>query len=75
MSKSESKLRSLEGLSKDPESGHYRVQPGYEYLARQYRIQETWLDDEDNLWIDAAGVERQSPQILTNGQSELVGAA
>ena len=75
MSKTESSSRTPEGLWKDSESGHYRVQPGYEYLARQYRIQETWLDEDDNLWIDAAGVERQSPQILTNGQSDLAGAA
>ena len=49
-----------EGLHRDPNTGHYRVLPGYGHQAHRYRIHETWLDEEDNLWIDGAAVEREA---------------
>jgi hypothetical protein len=48
----------LEGLRKDDSTGHYRVLPGYGHYAIRFRIHETWLDEDDNLWIDGAAVER-----------------
>ena len=48
----------LEGLRKDAETGNYRVLPGYGHYAIRFRIHETWLDEDDNLWIDGAAVER-----------------
>ncbi len=49
----------LEGLRKDPQTGHYRVLPGYAIQANRYRIHETWLDEDDGLWIEGAAVERE----------------
>ena len=48
----------LEGLRKDESTGHYRALPGYGHYAIRFRIHETWLDEDDNLWIDGAAVER-----------------
>ena len=48
----------LEGLRKDEATGHYRALPGYGHYAIRFRIHETWLDEDDNLWIDGAAVER-----------------
>ena len=48
----------LEGLRKDADTGNYRVLPGYGHYAIRFRIHETWLDEDDNLWIDGAAVER-----------------
>lgn len=50
----------LEGLKKDEGTGHYRVLSGYGHQANRYRIHETWLDQEDGLWIDGAAVEREA---------------
>jgi hypothetical protein len=49
----------LEGLKRDTLTGDYRVVPGYEYQAHRYRIHESWLDEDDNLWIAAVAVERE----------------
>ena len=48
----------LEGLRRDEVTGHYRALPGYGHYAIRFRIHETWLDEDDNLWIDGAAVER-----------------
>ena len=48
-----------QGLLKDPTTGHYRVEPGYSHQANRYKIHETWLDEDDNLWIDGSAVERE----------------
>jgi hypothetical protein len=52
-----------EGLQKDPTSGHYRVQSGYSHQANRYKIHETWLDEDDDLWIDGAAVEREGQRV------------
>jgi hypothetical protein len=60
------------GLLKDPITGDYRVDPGYGYQANRYRIHETYLDEEDNLWIKADAVERierDSETLHHNGHS------
>lgn len=57
------------GLQKDPISGHYRVLPGYQNQALRYRINETWLDEDDNLWIDAAAVEKKATEGSRNHQA------
>lgn len=49
----------LEGLQKDPVSGHYRVGAGYGHQALRYGMQESWLDEDDNLWIHSDAVERE----------------
>ena len=49
----------LEGLQKDPISGHYRVEAGYGHQALRYGMLESWLDEDDNLWIHSAAVERE----------------
>jgi hypothetical protein len=58
----------LEGLLRDQSTGHYRVLPGHGHHAHRYKIHETWLDEEDNLWIDGGAVEREwrdvGPQIF-----------
>jgi hypothetical protein len=41
-------------------SGDYRVQPGYEYQAHRFRIHETYLDEDDNLWVQGSAVEREA---------------
>jgi hypothetical protein len=33
--------------------------PGYSQQALRYAIHETWLDEEDALWIDRDAVERE----------------
>lgn len=48
----------LGGMRRDAESGHYRVLPGYGHYANRFRIHETWLDEDDNLWIDGSAVEK-----------------
>jgi hypothetical protein len=50
----------MKGLHRDSESGNYRVESGYGYQAHRYRIDETWLDEEDNLWVKGDAVERES---------------
>jgi hypothetical protein len=53
----------LDGLQKDPVSGHYRVLPGYGHQANRYRMNESWLDEDDNLWIDSEAVEREQQKV------------
>lgn len=48
----------FEGLQRDEDTGDYRVMSGYAYQALRYRINETYLDEDDNLWISAAAIER-----------------
>jgi hypothetical protein len=55
------------GLLKDPVTGDYRVDPGYGYQANRYNIYETYLDEEDNLWIKADAVERNASKQHTYG--------
>ena len=58
----------LEGLQKDPISGHYRVEAGYGHQALRYGMLESWLDEDDNLWIHSAAVDRELQR--TNGASD-----
>lgn len=55
----EGSLKVLDGLLKDPITGDYRVLPGYAHQSLRYSMTETWLDEDDNLWIKAAAVERE----------------
>lgn len=59
MSAMESMPEVYEGLVKDTDSGNYRVLPGYGPQVHRYRINETWLDEEDDVWIDGLAVERE----------------
>ena len=52
-------LKVLDGLLKDPISGDYRVLPGYSHQTLRYGINETWLDEDDNLWVKGSAVERE----------------
>ncbi len=64
----ETSLKVLDGLLKDPMTGDYRVLPGYTHQSLRYGMQETWLDEDDNLWIKGAAVERELKKEHT-GQS------
>ena len=55
----ETSLKVLDGLLKDPITGDYRVMPGYSHQTLRYGINETWLDEDDNLWIKSSAVERE----------------
>jgi hypothetical protein len=55
----EASLKVLDGLLKDPITGEYRVLPGYSHQTLRYAINETWLDEDDNLWVKASAVERE----------------
>ena len=55
----EASLKVLDGLLKDPISGDYRVMPGYAHQSLRYPMTETWLDEDDNLWIKESAVERE----------------
>jgi hypothetical protein len=57
----------VEGLVRDHDSGHYQVLSGYGYYANLFRIHETWLDEDDNLWIDGSAVERVLRENGTDG--------
>ncbi|MDQ3930356.1 MAG: hypothetical protein M3328_14585 [Chloroflexota bacterium] len=54
-----SSLKVLDGLLKDPDSGDYRVLPGYSQQVLRYAIHETWLDEGDGYWIAGSAVERE----------------
>jgi len=56
----ETSLKVKDGLLKDPITGHYRVMPGYSHQTLRYGINETWLDEDDNLWINSDAVEREA---------------
>lgn len=58
----------LEGLQKDPATGHYLVQPGYGHQAHRYRIDDTWLDEDDNMWIKGEAVEREGREFEGSGE-------
>ena len=60
----EASLKVLDGLLKDPISGDYRVMPGYAHQSLRYPMTETWLDEDDNLWIKGSGVEREMKKEL-----------
>jgi hypothetical protein len=55
----EASLKVLDGLLKDPITGDYRVLPGYSHQTLRYGINETWLDEDDNLWIAGDAVQRE----------------
>ncbi len=48
----------LAGLRKDEQTGHYWVEDGYSHQANRYKMHESWLDEDDNLWIDGQAVDR-----------------
>ena len=52
-------LKVSDGLMKDPISGNYRVLPGYSQQALRYAIHESWLDEDDDLWVAREAVERE----------------
>ena len=33
--------------------------PGYSHQTLRYAISETWLDEDDNVWIKSSAVERE----------------
>ncbi len=53
-------LNVTDGLLKDPISGDYRVLSGYSHQTLRYSIAETWLDEDDNLWVKREAVEREA---------------
>jgi len=55
----ETSLKVLDGLLKDPTTGDYLVLHGYSHQTLRYAIHETWLDEDDNLWIKGSAVERE----------------
>lgn len=55
----EASLKIMDGLLKDPITGDYRVLPGYSHQTLRYAINETWLDEDDYLWVKASAVERE----------------
>jgi hypothetical protein len=56
----------VDGLVRNQHTGHYHVLPGYGYYANLFKIHEAWLDEDDNLWIDGAAVERVLRESGTN---------
>lgn len=52
-------LNVTDGLLKDPISGDYLVLSGYSHQTLRYSIDETWLDEDDNLWVKRSAVERE----------------
>lgn len=52
-------LNVTDGLVKDPISGDYLVLSGYSHQTLRYSIDETWLDEDDNLWVKRSAVERE----------------
>ena len=67
-------LNVTDGLLKDPISGDYRVLSGYSHQTLRYSIDETWLDEDDNLWVKREAVERemakQNHSSSNNGAAE-----
>lgn len=55
----EASLKVLDGLLKDPITGDFRVLPGYAHQSLRYPMTETWLDEDDNLWIKESAVDRE----------------
>ena len=55
----EASLKVLDGLLKDPITGDYLVLPGYSHQTLRYGINETWLDEDDNLWVKSSAVDRE----------------
>ena len=47
----ETSLKVKDGLLKDRTTGDYLVLSGYSHQALRYSMSETWLDEDDNLWI------------------------
>jgi hypothetical protein len=52
-------LKVQDGLLKDRVTGNYLVLSGYANQALRYAMGETWLDEDDNLWIAGDAVERE----------------
>lgn len=63
----ESSLKVLDGLLKDPITHDYRVLSGYSHQSLRYSMTETWLDEDDDLWIKASAVEREIKKELEEG--------
>ncbi|HST03602.1 MAG TPA: hypothetical protein VLQ48_02585 [Chloroflexia bacterium] len=55
----ETSLKVKDGLLKDRTTGDYLVLSGYSHQALRYSMSETWLDEDDNLWIRGTAVERE----------------
>jgi hypothetical protein len=52
-------LKVQDGLLRDRVTGNYLVLSGYGNQALRYAMGETWLDDDDNLWISGDAVQRE----------------
>src|SRR5262245_17336641 len=59
MSQLHPSLKVSDGLMEDPQTGNYRVMPGYSQQALRYAIHESWLDEDDTLWVSREAVERE----------------
>ena len=52
-------LKVEDGLLRDRVTGNYIVLSGYSNQALRYAMGETWLDEDDNLWISGDAVQRE----------------
>jgi hypothetical protein len=52
-------LKVQDGLLRDRVTGNYLVLSGYANQALRYAMGETWLDEDDNLWISGDAVQRE----------------
>ncbi len=52
-------LKVEDGLLRDRVTGNYLVLSGYANQALRYAMGETWLDEDDNLWISGDAVQRE----------------
>src|SRR5690348_17178491 len=52
-------LKVEDGLLRDRVTGNYLVLSGYSNQALRYAMGETWLDEDDNLWIAGDAVQRE----------------
>jgi hypothetical protein len=52
-------LKVQDGLLRDRVTGNYLVLSGYGNQALRYAMGETWLDEDDNLWISGDAVQRE----------------
>jgi hypothetical protein len=55
----DSTLKVEDGLLRDRVTGNYLVLSGYANQALRYAMGETWLDEDDNLWISGDAVQRE----------------
>jgi hypothetical protein len=52
-------LKVQDGVLRDRVTGNYLVLSGYGNQALRYAMGETWLDEDDNLWISGDAVQRE----------------